>query len=76
MNTIELHENLSTRFNLSDAQAQNLVDWLNEDDSLDPDVEELLCSSYVDAMPYGVAMARTGDPQEWLRARLTEVFLR
>jgi hypothetical protein len=67
---------LKHQFNLSHAQAENVLEWLTENDDLDDAVEEILYSHYMDLgeMPYGVAKARSGDPQEWIGGQLARQF--
>lgn len=36
---------------------------------------DVLTEFYADEMPYGVAKARTGDPDEWIYQRLDSQFV-
>lgn len=45
-------------------QRQAILDYINGEDSTS-DVDELLYDRFWREMPYGVAKARTGDPEDW-----------
>jgi hypothetical protein len=72
----DLVTELALKFNLKTEQAENLAEWLRGGDGLEGDVEEAVYSFYLDSgeMPYGVAKARTGDPQEWINEQLKREF--
>lgn len=67
---------LAHKFNLDTEQATNLAEFLEGEDDLDAAVEEVVYSHYMDSgeMPYGVAKARDGDPQEWIFNELSREF--
>ena len=71
-----LVEELASKFNLSEGHAQNVAEFLEGEDDLDPDVFEKVYSHYMDSgeMPYGVAKARDGDPYEWIFNELSREF--
>lgn len=51
-----------------------VVEIVNDPDMMDADTFEVLFKHYSDngEMPYGVAKCRTGDPDQWIHARLVE----
>jgi len=69
----EIVAELASKFTLTESEATNVAQWLEEGDDLEVDIEEKLYSFYMDSgeMPYGTAKARDGDPQEWIFNRLT-----
>ena len=76
MNREALVTELTSKFNLKQEQAENLAQFLEGEDELDPAVEEVVYSHYMDLgeMPYGVAKARDGDPQEWIFNELNKEY--
>jgi hypothetical protein len=59
---------------LSPKENQQLKAWLDGNLELPNDLEMKLYDYYADEMPYGTMKARTGDPQHWLRSKLSSQY--
>ena len=67
----------SCREILDDSEIETIKHWINNQiDELPEDLYEKLFWHYVNngEMPYGVAKARTGDPDQWLFDRLDQEY--
>ena len=66
------------KFPITNEQAMDLLDGLSEFWDYIPGTNtsylEVLMEYYADEMPYGIAKARDGDPDEWLYHRLEKEF--
>lgn len=70
-------QDLQAKFNLSEEDAQDVLEWLNgTGDEIDDRLYDKFYEHYTlnGEMPYGTAKARDGDPYEWILEKLNSEF--
>jgi len=68
MSNVEMIEQLTSQFKITVAQAEQVIDALQNNGDIDHGVYEEMFHYYCsnNEMPYGTATAHDGDPIEWV----------